>query len=144
MSAAVSVLGIWSGGAIHTINHSASDSIPLRHVSGDRFVSNKKFNDMGISEIYIVKRDGKRKPFSVEKIKRAVRKAFLSVGGYATDVMENELAAGGLTEGAGFDSPLFECDNFIVTPHLGAQTSDAARNIGVHIINRVKDALSLK
>lgn len=40
---------------------------------------------MGISEIYIVKRDGKRKPFSVEKIKRAVRKAFLSVGGYATD-----------------------------------------------------------
>ena len=33
---------------------------------------------MGISELYIVKRDGKRKAFSVEKIKRAVRKAFLS------------------------------------------------------------------
>lgn len=65
------------------------------------------------------------------------------VGGYASDVMENELAAGGLTEGAGFDSPLFECDNFIVTPHLGAQTSDAARNIGVHIINKVKEALAL-
>lgn len=27
------------------------------------------------------------------------------IGGYATDVMENELAAGGLTEGASFDSP---------------------------------------
>ena len=40
---------------------------------------------MGISEIYIVKRDGKRAPFSVEKIKRAISKAFLSVGGYATD-----------------------------------------------------------
>ena len=40
---------------------------------------------MGISEIYIVKRDGKRTPFSVEKIKRAISKAFLSVGGYATD-----------------------------------------------------------
>ena len=40
---------------------------------------------MGISELYIVKRDGKRKAFSVEKIKRAVRKAFLSVGSYATD-----------------------------------------------------------
>ena len=65
------------------------------------------------------------------------------LGGFATDVMENELAAGGLTEGAGFDSPLFECDNFIVTPHLGAQTSDAARNIGVHIINMVKEALAL-
>ncbi len=40
---------------------------------------------MGISEIYIVKRDGKRAAFSVEKNKRAISKAFLSVGGYATD-----------------------------------------------------------
>ena len=40
---------------------------------------------MGSSEIFIVKRDGKRKPFSVEKIRRAVSKAFLSVGAYATD-----------------------------------------------------------
>ena len=66
------------------------------------------------------------------------------LGGYASDVMENELAAGGLTEGAGFDSPLFECDNFIVTPHLGAQTVDASRDIGAHIINKVKEALDLK
>ena len=40
---------------------------------------------MGISELCIVKRDGKREAFSVEKIKRAVSKAFLAVGGYATD-----------------------------------------------------------
>ena len=66
------------------------------------------------------------------------------LGGFATDVMASELAAGGLTEGAGFDSPLFECDNFIVTPHLGAQTTDAARAIGVHIIGKVKGALNLK
>ena len=66
------------------------------------------------------------------------------LGGYASDVMANELAAGGLTEGAGFDSPLFECDNFIVTPHLGAQTVDASRDIGAHIINKVKEALNLK
>ena len=66
------------------------------------------------------------------------------IGGYASDVMENELPAGGLTEGAGFDSPLFECDNFIVTPHLGAQTVDASRDIGAHIIGKVKEALDLK
>ena len=40
---------------------------------------------MGSSEIFIVKRDGKRRPFSVDKIRRAVSKAFLSVGSYATD-----------------------------------------------------------
>ena len=66
-----------------------------------------------------------------------------TIGGYATDVMENELAAGGLTEGAGFDSPLFECDNFIVSPHIGAQTVDASYDIGQHIIGKVKEALAL-
>ena len=66
------------------------------------------------------------------------------IGGYATDVMENEVAGDGLTEGAGFDSPLFGCDNFIVSPHIGAQTVDAAYDIGQHIIAKVKGALNLQ
>ena len=65
------------------------------------------------------------------------------IGGYASDVLENELAAGGLTEGASFDSPLFECENFIVTPHLGAQSVDASRDIAELIISKVKGALNL-
>ncbi len=40
---------------------------------------------MGITEIKIEKRDGKLVPFSVEKIRRAISKAFLSEGSYATD-----------------------------------------------------------
>lgn len=60
------------------------------------------------------------------------------IGGYATDVMVDELS-----EGADFNSPLFECDNFIVSPHLGAQTVDASRDIGAHIIAKVKKALNL-
>lgn len=67
-----------------------------------------------------------------------------TMGGYATDVMENELAGGGLTKGAGFDSPLFGCENFIVSPHIGAQTKDAAYLIGQDIIAKVKGALDLK
>ena len=65
------------------------------------------------------------------------------IGGYAADVLENELAGGGLTEGASFASPLFELDNFIVSPHIGAQSVDASRDIGAHIISKVKEALSL-
>jgi len=65
------------------------------------------------------------------------------IGGYASDVMENELAAGGLSEGAGFVSPLFDCDNFIVTPHLGAQTVDASRDIGEYITGKLKETLNL-
>lgn len=65
------------------------------------------------------------------------------LGGFGTDVLENELAGGGLTEGAGFDSPLFELDNFLVSPHIGAQTVDASRDIGAHIIKKVKEAMGM-
>lgn len=40
---------------------------------------------MGSAEISIVKRDQKRETFSADKIKNAIRKAFLSVGAFATD-----------------------------------------------------------
>ena len=65
------------------------------------------------------------------------------IGGYATDVLENEVAGDGLTADASFRSPLFDCDNFVVSPHIGAQTVDASRDIGAHIINKVREALEL-
>ncbi|MFI3330979.1 MAG: anaerobic ribonucleoside-triphosphate reductase [Rikenellaceae bacterium] len=40
---------------------------------------------MSKSEIFIAKRDGSKVVFSIEKIKNAIRKAFLSVGGFATN-----------------------------------------------------------
>ena len=36
------------------------------------------------SEIFIIKRDGKKEAFSLDKIKNAISKAFLSVGSFAT------------------------------------------------------------
>ena len=39
-----------------------------------------------------------------------------------------------LTGNDTFASPLFECDNFIVSPHIGAQSVDASKDIGVHIV----------
>lgn len=65
------------------------------------------------------------------------------IGGYAADVMEEETSEGGLAGSTAFATPLFECDNFIVTPHLGAQTVDASRDIGNFIIDKVKQALNL-
>ena len=40
---------------------------------------------MGSSELSIVKRDGKREAFSVDKIKNAISKAFLAEGSYASE-----------------------------------------------------------
>lgn len=65
------------------------------------------------------------------------------IGGYASDVLENELAGSGLSGNDEFDNPLFSCDNFIITPHLGAQTTDAARDIGVYITGKVKEVMNL-
>ena len=60
------------------------------------------------------------------------------LGGYASDVLEVELS-----EDSDINSPLFELDNFIITPHLGAQTNDAAYAIGQFIIGKCKEALKL-
>ncbi|MDE5730271.1 MAG: anaerobic ribonucleoside-triphosphate reductase [Alistipes sp.] len=52
-------------------------------------------------ETFIVKRDGKREPFSLEKIQRAVSKAFLSVGSFATqEVITTILSRVCVTDGA--------------------------------------------
>ena len=45
---------------------------------------------MATTELFIRKRDGRREAFSIDKIKEAIRKAFLAAGGFAT---EEELAA---------------------------------------------------
>ena len=65
------------------------------------------------------------------------------IGGYATDVLENELAGEGLTGNDEFASPLFECENFIVSPHIGAQSVNARDDIGVFMVNKIKEKFAL-
>lgn len=51
-------------------------------------------------ETFIIKRDGSREAFSVEKIQNAISKAFLSVGSFATqDVITNILSRVSITNG---------------------------------------------
>lgn len=51
-------------------------------------------------ELFIVKRDGKKEPFSIEKIRNAISKAFLSVGSFATqDVISNILCRVNISDG---------------------------------------------
>jgi ribonucleoside-triphosphate reductase len=49
-------------------------------------------------ELFIIKRDGKKESFSIEKIKNAIAKAFLSVGSFATqEVITNILSRVSIT-----------------------------------------------
>ena len=51
-------------------------------------------------ELFIIKRDGKKEPFSIEKIRNAISKAFLSVGSFATqDVISNILCRVNISDG---------------------------------------------
>ena len=52
----------------------------------------KTFNHF-MDQLYIIKRNGKREPFSAEKIKNAIAKAFLSVNSFATqEVLVNVMS----------------------------------------------------
>ena len=55
---------------------------------------------MEINQVFIIKRNGKREPFSVEKIKNAIQKAFLSVGSFASqEVLTNILSRVSIHDG---------------------------------------------
>ncbi len=56
------------------------------------------------------------------------------LSGAGADVMENEPCT---------ESPLFELDNFVVTPHIGAQTEEAQYRAGKHMSEGVLKALGI-
>ena len=55
------------------------------------------------------------------------------VAGAAVDVFPTEPAA----NGEEFKSPLREFDNVILTPHIGASTEEAQRNIGIEVAQKL-------
>ncbi|AEE95868.1 phosphoglycerate dehydrogenase [Mahella australiensis] len=61
------------------------------------------------------------------------------IAGAAIDVFTNEPKEG--AAGEGFSHPLLELDNIVFTPHLGASTVEAQRNVGLAIAQQVLNAL---
>ncbi|MDK2918913.1 MAG: D-3-phosphoglycerate dehydrogenase / 2-oxoglutarate reductase [Candidatus Petromonas sp.] len=90
---------------------------------------------------------GKRE---IEKMKKGVRIVNAARGGI---INERDLLEGlksGKVAGAGLDvheeepsynNPLFELNNVVVTPHIGASTVEAQQNVGVTIAKQVLNAL---
>jgi len=87
---------------------------------------------------------------AIAKMKDGVRIVNCARGGL---VVEEDLAAAlksGKVAGAGFDvfevepaeaSPLFNLDNVVCTPHLGASTSEAQENVAIQVAEQLSDYL---
>lgn len=73
---------------------------------------------MSSSEIRIVKREGKREAFSVDKIKNAVAKAFLSVGSFASqEVLVNILSHLSISDGMNVEEIQNQVEFALMTEH---------------------------
>lgn len=55
------------------------------------------------------------------------------LGGFAGDVMENEPPG---------KSKLFDLPNVVVTPHIGGNTHEAQRRIGLRLVERIKELIA--
>lgn len=64
----------------------------------------------------------------------------------AAAVTSGKVAAAGLdvfaTEPLAQDSPLRGCDNIVLTPHLGASTSEAQENVGLEVAECIYEAIT--
>ena len=87
----------------------------------------------------------------LDKVKPGVRIVNAARGGLIDEAALAEALADGRVAGAGIDvyttepctdSPLFNLDNVVVTPHLGASTREAQDNAGLAVARSVKLALS--
>lgn len=87
---------------------------------------------------------------SISMMKKGVRIINVSRGGVVDEKALYEALKAGKVAAAALDvfvkeppgeSPLFELDNFICTPHLGASTADAQENVALSVANQIVDYL---
>ena len=70
---------------------------------------------VSFDELYIIKRTGKRVVFSVDKIKNAVQKAFLSVGGFASrEILANILSRLNIYDGISVEDIQNQVENALM------------------------------
>ena len=95
----------------------------MKQVKIKIFTTNRLRNidNMDSSEIYIIKRDGKPEAFSLQKIKNAIAKAFLSVGSFATqDVITTILSRVDIRNGTTVEDIQNQVETALMAEHYYA------------------------
>ncbi|MFC3570703.1 phosphoglycerate dehydrogenase [Paracoccus sp. TOH] len=161
------VLGIIGAGNIGSIVIDRALGLKMKVLAYDPFLSEERAKELGVKKVeldeMLAKADfitlhvpltEKTKNIlsreNLEKTKKGVRIVNAARGGLIDEQALAELLKSGHVAGAALDvfatepateSPLFGLPNVVVTPHLGASTTEAQENVALQVAEQMSDYL---
>ena len=160
-------LGVIGAGNIGGIVIDRARGLHMKVLAYDPFLSEERATELGARKVeldellakadfitlHVPLTDKTRNILSaetLEKVKPGVRIINCARGGLVDEVALAEALKSGRVAGAAFDvfatepateSPLFNLPNVVVTPHLGASTTEAQENVALQVAEQMADYL---
>jgi D-3-phosphoglycerate dehydrogenase len=160
-------LGVIGCGNIGSIVASRGVGLKMRVIAFDPFLSETRAQELGVEKVELDdiftrsdfitlhtpmtdKTRGIINKDALAKMKDGVRIINCARGGLIVEADLVEALKSGKVAGAGIDvfevepateSPLFGMENVVVTPHLGASTSEAQENVALQVAEQMADYL---
>lgn len=161
-------LGLIGSGNIGSIVASRALGLKMKVVAYDPYLSEERAKTMGVTKVeldellskadfitlHVPKTDqtaGMISKEAIAKMKPGVRIINCARGGLVDEIALADALKSGHVAGAAFDvfeiepatdSPLFNLPNVVVTPHLGAATSEAQENVAIQVAEQLSDYLN--
>ncbi|MCV2867415.1 phosphoglycerate dehydrogenase [Defluviimonas sp. WL0002] len=160
-------LGVIGAGNIGSIVCDRALGLHMKVVAYDPFLSEERARSMGVTKVeldellvradfitlHVPLTDKTRNILSrdaIARTKKGVRIINCARGGLVDEAALAEALRSGHVAGAAFDvfevepataSPLFHLPNVVVTPHLGASTTEAQENVALQVAEQMSDYL---
>ncbi len=160
-------LGLIGAGNIGSIVASRALGLKMKVVAYDPFLSEERAERLGVTKadldtvltqadfltLHVPMNDQTRNIVSAEALAKMKKGAYVincARGGLVDEVALREAILSGHIAGAGFDvfsvepakeNPLFGLENVVVTPHLGASTTEAQEKVALQVAEQMSDYL---
>ncbi|WP_102109099.1 phosphoglycerate dehydrogenase [Oceaniglobus roseus] len=160
-------LGVIGAGNIGSIVIDRAQGLHMKVIAYDPFLSEERAAQLGVRKVeldellaksdfitlHVPLTDKTRNILSaanIAKLKKGVRVINCARGGLVDEAALAEALKSGHVAGAAFDvfaeepatnSPLFNLPNVVVTPHLGAATTEAQENVALQVAEQMSDYL---
>ncbi len=160
-------LGVIGAGNIGSVVIDRARGLRMKVIAYDPFLTEERADQLGVRKVeldellgaadfitlHVPLTDKTRDILSkdaIAKLKPGVRIVNCARGGLVDEAALAEAIKEGRVAGAAFDvfaeepatnSPLFNLDNVVVTPHLGAATTEAQENVALQVAEQMSDYL---